>query len=139
MLIKAGTQFIATGFAGNDAETKFIGSQNIKCVKFGFRAAKKPVPNGEPEPVWVNVSAFGKTADVAENIQKGDIVMVSGTISQTKGTDGKDYINYTADFVTVQNKPVTAEAVQSFANAAPVVDLTGGEFEVIGTAEDAPF
>lgn len=139
MLIKAGTQFIATGFVGKDAETKFVGSKNTKCVKFGFKAAEKPVPNGEPESVWVNCSAFGKTADVAESIQKGDIVMVSGTITQTKGADGKDYINYTADFVTIQNEPVTTEAVQSFANAAPVVDLTGGEFEVIGSPETAPF
>lgn len=139
MLIKAGTQFIATGFVGKDAETKFVGSKNTKCVKFGIKAAEKRGADGNSEPIWINISAFGINADVAESICKGDIVMVSGTITQTKGADGKDYINYTADFVTIQNEPVTTEAVQSFANAAPVVDLTGGEFEVIGSPETAPF
>lgn len=137
MLIKAGTQFIATGFVGKDAETIMVGSKNTKCVKFGFKAAEKPVPNGEPEPVWVNVSCFGKVAERSQNIVKGDIVFVSGTVSLTTGNDGKQYTNFTADYVNVMgDKPITANTINGNIQAALVTDING-DFELADG--DTPF
>lgn len=137
MLIKAGSQFIASGYVPSDAEIKYVGANNTKCIKFGFKAAEKRGADGNAEAVWVNVSAFGKTADAAENVRKGDIVLVTGTVSQSQGYDGKFYLNYTADFVDIQNKQITPQAVQSAVMASPTeIDIT--DFEVLAD-DDVPF
>lgn len=86
---------VVAGFVPQDAEMTFVGDKQTPKTKFSIKASGR---NVEPV-VWVSVVAWGNLALVAQSIQKGDNVMVAGTMSTWESNNGKTYTDLTADYI----------------------------------------
>lgn len=93
MRAKLGDGVMACGNATKDAEFKRLGEKNTPNCKWGMAVGK----NGE-ETVFVNCEAWGRLANYAANIKKGDPVLVFGQMREHEYND-KIYYTLVADFV----------------------------------------
>lgn len=102
-----------------------------------FRIASNQFWNGEDHPVFVDVNAFGKTADVVvEYFRKGDPILVRGALrlDQWTGKDGAQRSRH----------EIFAHQISFFAkgrNRGASGDVQGGDGEMPMTAEttEIPF
>jgi single-strand DNA-binding protein len=83
-----GFTVVVLGNLGRDPEISEVGQSNTAMAKFSM-AVK--VGGRDDPPEWVQVTAFGRLADFAEQyLNKGTGVQVSGTakINRWQGNDG---------------------------------------------------
>lgn len=96
---------IFVGKAFQNAEHKRVGAKETDMTRFSI-AYSSHVKDGKELTDYMNVVAWGKLARNIAGIEKGDVVLVAGTIeTQTyrrrDGTEGKS-TQITAEMVMVQ-------------------------------------
>ena len=79
------------GRLGNDPELKTVGADNLQLVTFSLAHTPRSKQNGQwvdGETAWYRVAKFGKGAEaIAEQVKKGDEVLVIGTLKMNNYTD----------------------------------------------------
>ncbi len=115
MRAKLGDGVMACGNATKDAEFKRLGDKNTPNAKWGMAVGK----NADDSTVFVNCEAWGRLANYAAGIKKGDPVLVFGQIREHEYND-KTYKTLVADFVqfigstTERQEPQQAEPENGF-------------------------
>ena len=94
MRAKLGDGVMACGNATKDAELKMVGEKNTPNCKWGMAVGKDKDDN----TVFANCEAWGRLANYAANIKKGDPVLVFGQMRSREYND-KTYHTLVADFV----------------------------------------
>jgi single-stranded DNA-binding protein len=94
MRAKLGDGVMACGNATKDAEFKRLGEKNTPNAKWGMAVGK----DADDNTVFVNCEAWGRLANYAANIKKGDPVLVFGQMRSHEYND-KTYHTLVADFV----------------------------------------
>ena len=94
MRAKIGDGVMACGNATKDAEFKLLGEKNTPNCKWGMAVGKDKDDN----TVFANCEAWGRLANYAANIKKGDPVLVFGQMRSREYND-KTYHTLVADFV----------------------------------------
>jgi single-strand DNA-binding protein len=86
-----------TGNVGKDVELKFSGAENMAVATFSLahtpRTLTAPGEWQDGETMWFKVVTFRSKAEkIADTVQKGDSVLVVGTLKQSNYVDkeGKD-------------------------------------------------
>lgn len=92
-------KFIGIGNLGRDPELKQLNDGTSVCnISIGITESYKDKATGEKKEntEWVNVSYFGKLADVvAQFTKKGSKVYVEGKLNTRKWTDANGIEKYT--------------------------------------------
>ena len=115
MRAKLGDGVMACGNATKDAEYKRLGEKNTPNVKWGMAVGK----NADDSTVFANCEAWGRLANYAAGIKKGDPVLVFGQMRSHEYND-KTYHTLVADFVqfiggtTERQEPQQAEPENGF-------------------------
>ena len=80
-----------TGNVGKDVELKFVGDKQIAIATFSMAHTPRIKKDGEfqdGETMWFKVIAFMSKAEaVADQLQKGDPVLVTGSLTQSTYLD----------------------------------------------------
>lgn len=121
---------ILSGRITNELEIKIANEKEI--LSFGLA-----VQRDKEKTDFINITAFGKTAEiVANNCNKGDKIMLEGSIRQStfKDKDGNNRVNYSVimerlEFIDSRKKTETK----------PDQTKMEGAKEIQYTAEDLPF
>lgn len=101
-------QITLIGHLGKDPEMRFSQKQLIAVANFDM-AVRQP---GKDDPIWVRVYCWDKVAEaVTQNLRKGSIVHVTGTLFPDKETNGPRTYNRKGDGLTVGIYEVTARVV----------------------------
>jgi single-stranded DNA-binding protein len=116
MRAKLGDGVMACGNATKDAEYKLLGEKNTPNCKWGMAVGK----NADDSTIFVNCEAWGRLANHAAEIKKGDPVLVFGQIRSHEYND-KTYHTLVADFV--QYIGSTKEKRQEMQQAEPQDDF----------------
>jgi single-strand DNA-binding protein len=88
-----------TGNVGKDVELRFAGEKQIAVATFSMGHTPRIKKDGEftdGETMWFKVIAFMSKAEaIADQLQKGDTVLVTGSLTQSTYTDrdGKERIS----------------------------------------------
>ena len=120
------------GNLGNDPETRPTSKGDSSFTTFSI-AVNKPGADREAKPLWVNVTAFGKTGEfVGKYLKKGQQVFVRGSLElqEYEGKDGKNHTNVKllANQVLALGKKegngqaAAAAATTSSASSSPISD-----------------
>lgn len=84
-------QITVTGNVGKDVELRFAGEKQIAVATFSMAHTPRIKKDGEftdGETMWFKVVAFMSKAEaIADQLQKGDTVLVTGTLTQSTYTD----------------------------------------------------
>jgi single-strand DNA-binding protein len=89
-----------TGNIGKDVELKFAGEKSIAVASFSMACTPRIKKDGEfqdGETMWFKVTTFMSKAEaIADQLGKGDTVLVTGTLSQStyKDREGKERISF---------------------------------------------
>lgn len=127
--------FIICGYVAKDAEKRTTQNGGL-FVTWGVAVGKKNAGVNE-ETVWTNCKAFGRAAEIASQIVKGDTVLCVGRL-ETNENNGKTYKNLLCEFVSVMSKPAeNTPANTNTANQTTLNDL--GDYEELIDCEDVPF
>jgi single-stranded DNA-binding protein len=94
MRAKLGDGVMACGNATRDGEFKLLGEKNTPNTKWGMAVGK----DADDNTVFVNCEAWGRLANYAVEIKKGDPVLVFGQM-RSHEYNGKTYHTLVADFV----------------------------------------
>ncbi len=92
-------QITVTGNVGKDVELRFAGEKQIAVATFSMAHTPRIKKDGEftdGETMWFKVIAFMSKAEaIADQLQKGDTVLVTGSLTQSTYTDrdGKERIS----------------------------------------------
>lgn len=116
MRAKLGDGVMACGNATKDAEFKLLGEKNTPNCKWGMAVGKDKDDN----TVFVNCEAWGRLANYAAGIKKGDPVLVFGQM-RSHEYNGKTYHTLVADFVQFIGS--TTEKRQEMQQAEPQDDF----------------
>lgn len=80
-----------TGNVGKDVELRFAGDKQIAVATFSMGHTPRIKKDGEftdGETMWFRVTTFMSKAEaIADQLQKGDTVLVTGTLTQNTYTD----------------------------------------------------
>jgi single-stranded DNA-binding protein len=116
MRAKLGDGVMACGNATRDAEYKRLGEKNTPNAKWGMAVGK----DADDNTVFVNCEAWGRLANHAVEIKKGDPVLVFGQM-RSHEYNGKTYHTLVADFVQFIGS--TTEKRQEMQQAEPQDDF----------------
>lgn len=121
------------GNLGKDPEAR-ASQTGGSFTTFSIAVSKRSATRDD-KPLWVNVTAFGKTGEaVAKNLHKGSRVLVEGALElqEYEGSDGKNHssLKLLANNVTFLDKK---ETNGNGNGAAPVAVAAGSK------DEDIPF
>jgi single-stranded DNA-binding protein len=122
MRAKLGDGVMVCGNATKDAEFKLLGEKNTPNCKWGMAVGKDKDDN----TVFVNCEAWGRLANYAAGIKKGDPVLVFGQIRSHEYND-KTYHTLVADFVqyigsTTERQPEPQQSSELQGEFFPVDD-----------------
>lgn len=102
---------VMQGNVGDEPITKMVGERFLLGIRVAVTPqSKKDGQWTDDETVWFNVSMFGRKAEnVADVIQKGDSVLISGNL-RTRSYEGKDGTkqhshDVLADNIAIEPKP----------------------------------
>lgn len=127
--------FMICGYVAKDAEKRTTQNGGL-FVTWGVAVGKKNA-GGNEETVWTNCKAFGRAAEIASGIVKGDTVLCVGKLETTE-SNGKTYKNLNCEYVSVMAKPaVIPQAGTNAANQTTLSDLD--DYEDILSDGDVPF
>ena len=124
---KIGNGAIAAGTSTKDAEFKYIGENNTPLADFSIAVNS----HGEAG-VFVNCKAFGKLADYAALIRKGDAVCVVGIV-ESREYNEKIYKTLNAQWLNIAK----AQPAQPAKPAAPMFEPSA--FEDLPDDGELPF
>jgi single-strand DNA-binding protein len=132
-----------TGNLARDPELKAFDNGTMVCnVVLGV---KRPKRRGEDQPpFWVKAQIWGKQAEMAADwMHKGDLVLVSGEISEERfqkrdGSQGYAVVVENARFEILQPKAAPTPAVVTQA-AQSLAQATGGVVSTVVHSDDIPF
>jgi single-strand DNA-binding protein len=91
-------QITITGNLGKDVELKFVGKDDLAVATLSMAYTPRVMKDEEyqdGETMWFRVTVFGNKAEaVADQLKKGDTVIVTGALSQSTYTDreGKERV-----------------------------------------------
>jgi single-strand DNA-binding protein len=130
---------IANGYLGKDPEVKTSGAGNFTVCSLAVDRARGKSKNGEKEePIWLNLTVFGKAGEfVGKYLKKGAHVLVTGTLD-VETYEKKDKTIGTS--VKILSSEV--EALDRKSDGAPKAQATGATATAAaagGTDEDIPF
>lgn len=121
------------GNMGNDPEVR-TSTGGTAFTTFSIAVNKQG--DKEAKPLWVNVTAFGKTGEfVAKYLKKGSSVLVTGEVElqEYEGKDGKNH----SSLKLLSNKVVSLTKREG---TAPMVATAGATAKAATvTDEDIPF
>lgn len=122
MRAKLGDGVMACGNATKDAEFKLLGEKNTPNCKWGMAVGKDKDDN----TVFVNCEAWGRLANYAAGIKKGDPVLVFGQMQSREHND-KTYHTLVAGFVqfissTIERQPEPQQSSELQGEFFPVDD-----------------
>lgn len=84
-------QITVTGNVGKDVELRFAGDKQIAVATFSMAHTPRIRKDGEftdGETMWFKVVAFMSKAEmIADQLKKGDSVLVTGSLTQNTYTD----------------------------------------------------
>ena len=112
------------GNLGNEPETRPTSKGDSSFTTFSI-AVNKPGADRDAKPLWVNVTAFGKTGEfVGKYLKKGQQVFVRGALElqEYEGKDGKNHtsVKLLANQVLALGKRESnGNAVAASASASP--------------------
>lgn len=129
------------GNLGNDPEIR-TASGGSSFTTFSI-AVNKQGANREDKPLWVNVTAFGKTGEfVGKYLKKGNMVFVQGALElqEYEGKDGKNHVSVKllANKVVSLSKKEGSGTSQTTSASTPAATATAAAASPI-TDEDIPF
>jgi single-strand DNA-binding protein len=90
------------GNLGRDPETRTVGDNVVCNFSIAVRRAKKK--GEEQDPIWVKCTAWGKTAEIAEQyLKKGHQVCVTGSVDleSWKDKDGNTRTDMTCNITSL--------------------------------------
>jgi len=94
---------VVAGFVPKDATFSLVGAKETPMAKFGVK-----VSGDAEEAAWANVVAWRDLAYVAQDIKKGDCVLVAGHLKRRE-YGGKEYVDLVAEFISIaRNGPAPA-------------------------------
>jgi len=113
-------RFIGCGNAAADPEVKEIGGKKAASFRIGITEKYKDTSNQMQEKTeWINIIAWGKTAEVAEKyVSKGSTVFVEGKLQNRQWTDQAGNKRYVCEVVATniqserRRSPRTNESLQ---------------------------
>ncbi len=127
------------GNLGKDPETR-TSQTGTGFTTFSI-AINKQGAGREDKPLWVNVTAFGKTSEfVSKYLKQGSMVFVQGTL-EVQEYEGKDGKNHTS-VKLLANKVVSLSKREGQASAAVAGGATATSAATPATSvtdEDIPF
>ncbi len=85
---------MAAGTVTRDAEMKHVGEKNRAVTSFSIAAGKRQ----DTTTIYVNVKAWGRLAEYAQGIRKGDAVCAVGRIEERE-YNGKTYSDLVCDWL----------------------------------------
>jgi single-strand DNA-binding protein len=94
-----GAVITVTGNVGKDVELKFGGKDDIAIATFSMAYTPRVLKDGEfqdGETMWFKVVTFKNKAEaIADQLKKGDTVLVTGALNQStyKDRDGKERVS----------------------------------------------
>lgn len=108
------------GFAGAPAEVKYAQSgMAIATVRVAHTERAKE--GGQDKTTWMRIKAFGKTAEIASAIKKGDNVICEGKIEVSEWDDKDGNKRYATDIVAWQIG-IISRSEKKEAAARPEID-----------------
>ena len=119
MIIKTGSNnVVASGVCPRDAEFSIVGEKGSSLTKFGIKVDENGVGDAKVA-IWANCVAWNRLADIAKDIQKGDVVFACGkevTRSYTnRDGESKQATDIVIDFLSItkttprEQAPATTE------------------------------
>lgn len=122
---------IISGFLGNDAEYKTVGSNNSSLTKFSVKVGERPSVKADdkPEAIWAYCQCWHDLARAAASLKKGDSVLCIGKL-ETRDYNGKEYKTLNCEFIT---KSLSAPP------STPLPDVIPEDYEEILTDDGVPF
>lgn len=140
MQSKLGEGAIITGTLPRDAESKYTAKGTL-VVEFGAKVEERGEGDNK-QAIWANCVAFGKVAEFAQGLQKGDIVLVIGKTKveeYTKNGEKKKVTKLICEFISVMGG--VAPTQKSVPTVPPEVGYaaTSNDFVAIDSDEDLPF
>ena len=113
-------RFIGCGNAAADPEVKEINGKKAASFRIGITEKYKDTSNQMQEKTeWINVIAWGKTAEVAEKyVSKGSTVFVEGKLQNRQWNDQNGNKRYVCEVVATniqserRRSPRTNESLQ---------------------------
>jgi len=120
-----GGSIMVCGRATKDAEFKTVREKNSRLCKIRLAIGKRQ----DTTTIFVNVVAWHHLASLLATAQKGDSVMVWGTMTEPREYNGKTYQDLQADWLSV--------ASVHNAVAAPMTELTDKVMEVFVEDDDS--
>lgn len=121
------------GNLGNDPEVRVSTNANATSFTTFSIAVNKP-GDKEAKPLWVNITAFGKTGEyVGKYLKKGNTVLVNGSIElqEYEGKDGKTKTS----LKLIAGKVVNLSKREEIGEKAASVGATASK----ATDDDIPF
>lgn len=111
------------GNLGKDPEVQYLGASNTKVARFSLATSEsfKKDDQWENKTEWHNIICFGKTADRAEKLSKGENVYIEGKI-QTSSWEKEGEKKYKTEII-----------------ANTIMALTKKEAETHNNDDDSPF
>lgn len=119
MIIKTGSNnVVVSGVCPRDAEFSIVGEKGSSLTKFGIKVDENGVGDAKVA-TWANCVAWNRLADIAKDIEKGDVVFVCGkeiTRSYTnRDGESKQATDIVVDFLSItktvprEQAPTTTE------------------------------
>lgn len=140
MQSKLGEGVIITGTLPRDAESRYTAKGTL-VVEFGAKVGERGEGDNK-QAIWANCVAFGKVAEFAQGLQKGDIVLVIGKTKveeYTKNGEEKKVTKLICEFISVMGG--VAPAHKSVPVVPPEIAYSApfGGFVPIDDDDDLPF
>jgi single-stranded DNA-binding protein len=138
MIIKTGSNnVVVSGVCPRDAEFSIVGEKGSSLTKFGIKVDENGVGDAKVT-TWANCVAWNRLADIAKDIQKGDVVFACGkevTRSYTnRDGEPKQATDIVIDFLSI-TKTVPREDISTTTTTAS----TKPTQEEIDNNSDLPF
>lgn len=127
---------MAQGICTRDAEFVIRGEKNTHITNFSLAVGKRP----DTTTIFANCKAFGKMADLAAGIQKGDSVLVVG---KTKSSEynGKTYTDLLCDWIGFADMGLALQhaSASGFSESKPVYGQQAELRDYNADEDDLPF
>ena len=130
MQAKLGESVIVAGKAIKDAEYKIVGSKGSPVCSFSLNVGKRK----DTTTIFVNCKAWYGLANYAQNIQKGDNVIVIGH-TEEREYNGKTYTDLIAEWINFVGSDETSAEIAPSGKPYPATV----KFEEAQTDGDLPF
>jgi single-stranded DNA-binding protein len=103
MILKSGSNIVASGTIGK-VDYKEVGQKNTPLTTIGLAVGKK-----DDTTIWISCNFWGRHANIANNFNKGDVLLVSGIVSTFEANTGKKYEQCQVEFYSLLGKEIVQD------------------------------